>query len=231
MLLGIPCCFSMGLTCWFKHGSFSLATSWFHPGSNCMFAATQTNTLKLHSIGNVCCHIMADLVLVSAGCLEGEALKSVGLLLSLTVFSTQELCFCFCIFCWQMGYVMQSLFLWDHYINIYLTIHTWLVPMLSWDRYVLVFLHSWHFSESQYPWLREYLCSDIRWVLLLFRTKVPVVMPMISKVLCTFPSSLWNIGIFQETSDREGVIPCCWSSLLPVNSMTHRSAMLSISFT
>lgn len=95
MLLGIPCCFSMGLTCWFKHGSFSLATSWFHPSSYCMFAATQTNTLKLHSIGNICCHIMADLVLASASCFVGEALKSNGLLLLLTVFSTQGLCFVF----------------------------------------------------------------------------------------------------------------------------------------
>ena len=36
------------------------------------------------------------------------------------------------------------------------------------------------------PWLGEYLCSGIRQVLLLFRTKVPVVMPTISKVSLYF---------------------------------------------
>lgn len=66
--------------------------------------------------------------------------------------------------------------------------------------------------------------------LLPFRWKVLAVRPAISKVLCTFPSSQWNNGIFQEMSDQEGVIPCRWCRFLPVNSMTHRSAMLSISF-
>lgn len=40
--------------------------------------------------------------------------------------------------------------------------------------------------------------------LLPFRWKVLAVRPAISKVLCTFPSSQWNNGIFQEMSDRSG---------------------------
>lgn len=51
-------------------------------------------------------------------------------------------------------------------------------------------------------------------------------------ILCTFPSShaKGTSGFSRKRQSGEGVIPCRWSLLLPVNSVSHHSAMLSISF-
>lgn len=48
------------------------------------------------------------------------------------------------------------------------------------DVMFLFFVLLAFFSESHCPWTGECLCSDIRQALLLFRTKVPVVMPTTS---------------------------------------------------
>lgn len=88
---------------------------------------------------------------------------------------------------------------------------------------------------SHYPWFwGKHLYFNIQQLLVLFRAKKKKV-PQFQQplpILCTFPSSpaKETAGFSRKRQSGEGVIPCRWSSLLPVNSVSHRSAMLSISF-
>lgn len=104
--------------------------------------------------------------------------------------------------------------------------------------------HSWHFPEPERPLSPAFPLPLVLGESSLFeyptascpfpckkKKKVPQFQQPLP-ILCTFPSSpaKETAGFSRKRQSGEGVIPCRWSSLLPVNSVSHRSAMLSISF-
>lgn len=160
VLLGIPCLFSLGLTCWSNCWSFSLATSWFpcvtqitcwqqHKQTLWGYAAFTMYALLSHA---VCLN-------VTDSCFEGKALKS-GLLL--TVFSFGERCFVLVYLVGKWGMWCDVIFSYYSHIFAFQVVKSGTGTSLFFSAF-LTFL--------SVPGWENIFCSDILWALLPFPHK------------------------------------------------------------